>query len=412
MRQPPHNDHFPLAEFETRLARIRAEMGAAGMHALLLSTEANVRYFTGLLSGYWGITLHDDVQLALISRDPEVEPVLLLPDHLQATAETTGCVTEFRLWSQFSGGRSKQPVDVVADTFRDLKLARGRVGIETGRDDRPGMSIPFLQAMQSRLPGVEWVDCAAALARLRMVKSALETQKIRAAVDITVQAFKAGMDALREGMSEKELAQILALEMARLSPDVCVSNPWILFVTTDGRSPTAYDGVPTSYRFQPGDCIQLDGGFIFQGYGADLCRTLAIGDPGREKRRYYDAALEANLDTMRQIRPGLQARELYDFWEERVCALGFERSIKLQRQADIDFLGHGIGLTTHELPVLDSTTETVLVPGMALAIEGDIVDDLPYPRRQISVIDEEDVLVTETGYEWLSSDLPNELHIV
>ena len=172
MRQPSYNDHFPLGEFETRLARIRAEMSASGVDALLLSTEANVRYFTGLLSGYWGITLHDDVQLALISCNPHAEPVLLLPNHLQATAETTGCVTELRLWSQFSGGKSKQPVDVVADTFTDLKLARGRVGIETGRDDRPGMSIPFLQAMQSRLPEVEWVDCAQALARLRMVDDA------------------------------------------------------------------------------------------------------------------------------------------------------------------------------------------------------------------------------------------------
>ena len=412
MRDPAYNDRFPLTEYEQRLERIRAAMTAEGVDALLLSTEANVTYFTGLLSGYWGITMHDDVQLVLIPRDSQVEPVLLLPDQLQATAETTGCVTEIRLWSQFSGGVSKGPVDVVADTVADLRMSAGRIGIETGPDDRPGMSVPFLTALQHQLQGVEWVTCAGSLAQVRMVKSPLEIGKLRTAVDITVQAFRAGMEALKEGMSEKELAHVVASEMIRLCPDACVPNPWILFVTADGRSPTAYDGLPTNYRFQPGDCIQLDGGLIFHGYGADLCRTMAIGDPGREKRQFYDAVLAANVATMERIHPGLRACDLYQFWEEKVCALGFERSIALMHEADIDFLGHGLGLTTHDLPVLDSRNETILESGMALAIEGDIVDDLPYPRRRISLIDEEDALVTESGYEWLSADLPNNLHIV
>ncbi len=410
MKEPEHNDYFPLSEYEDRLARLRAEMVREGMDGILLSTEPNVVYCTGLLNGYWICTMHDDSQLALISADPDDEPILLLPDNLEQTARTS-CVSDIRTWSQFTGGKGKGSIATVADGFADRQLTKARVGLEIGPHDRPGMSLPFLKELQDALPGVQWLDSTEVMKQVRKVKSPREIDKLRVACEITCQAFEVGMDAIKEGMSEKQLGHIIAQQIARLSPDACVNHPWVIFVHASGRGPAAYDGIPSNYRFKKGDSVYLDGGLVYQGYGADMIRCAVIGKPSRDQERYYYASRDANMAAVRHVRPGMKVKELYECWANTVCELGFEDSLRNQQEADWDFLGHGLGLTIHELPLLNSTGEEVLEPGMVMAIEGNVFDKFPFRETTISLKNEEDVLVTEDGYEWLTP-LPNDLWIV
>jgi len=410
MKEPQNNGYFPLSEYEDRIARLRKEMEAEGMDAVLLSTEPNVVYCTGLQDGYWVCTMHDDVQLALVAADSDKEPILFLPDSLEQTAWTS-CVSDVRVWSQFTGGKTKGSVATVADGFTDLGLSKARVGLEIGPHDRPGMSLPFFKELQAALPAVTWVDSTDVMKQVRKVKSAREIEKIKTACNITCRAFGAGMDAIREGMSEKELAHIIVLEMARLSPDVCVNRPWVVFVHSDARGPSAYDGIPSDYRFKRGDTVYVDGGFIYQGYPTDIIRCAVIGKPTKDQERYYYASRDANMAALEHVRPGIRSRDLYNFWADTVCKLGFEESLKSQRDADWDFLGHGLGLSMHELPLLNSTCEERLVPGMVMAIEGNVFDTFPFRETKIALKNEEDVLVTDDGYEWLTP-LSNDFWIV
>jgi len=410
MKEPENNDYFPLSEYQQRLGRLRSEMVKAGMDAVLLSTEPNVVYCTGLLDGYWIATMHDDVQLALITADPADEPTLFVPDSLEQTAQTS-CISDIRVWSQFSGGTTRGSVATVADGFADLNLTKGRVGLEIGPHDRPGMSLPFFEELRAALPAVEWVDSTEVMKQIRKIKSPREIQKFKTACDISCQAFAAGLDAIEQGMSEKELGHIIAQEMARQSPDVCVNHPWVIFVHSSGRGPAAYDGIPSGYRFQKGDTVYIDGGFVYQGYGADMIRCAVIGKPTRDQERYYYASRDANMAALRYVQPGITGAQLYQFWAETVCELGFEESLRSQQQADWDFLGHGIGLTIHELPLLNSTCQDVLEPGMVMAIEGNVFDKFPFRETTISLKNEDNVMVTEDGYEWLTP-LSTELVVV
>ena len=409
MREPQNNGYFPLAEYEDRIARLRTEMKAEGMDAMLLSTEPNVVYGTGLQDGYWVCTMHDDAQLALVPANAAREPVLLLADSLEQTAWTS-CISDIRVWSQFTAGKSKGSIDTVAGAFRDLGLAKGRVGAEIGPHDRPGMSLPFFRELQDALPGVEWADSTDVMKQVRKVKSLREIEKMKTSCGITCQAFGTGMDALKEGMSEKELGHIIALEMARLCPDVCVNHPWVIFVHSDARGPSAYDGIPSDYRFKKGDTVYLDGGLVYQGYPTDIIRCGVIGKPTKDQERYYYASRDANMAALEFVKPGIRSNDIYNFWAETVCKLGFEHSLKSQRDADWDFIGHGLGLGTHELPLLNSTSEEPIVEGMVMAIEGNVFDTFPFRDTKIALKNEENVLVTAEGYEWLTP-LSNDLWI-
>lgn len=409
MQEPQNNDYFPLSEYQSRIANLRAAMAQQGVDAVLLSTEANVTYCTGFLSGYWFITNYDDVQMALISADPAHEPILFMPDNMEQVAATS-CVSDVRTWSQFSSGSGKGSVATIVDGLADLGLKRAKIGLEIGPDERPGMTLPFYDALKASLTDVQWVDIADLMMGIRMIKSPMEIEKFRIACKISCQAFKTGMDALTEGMSEKELGQILAVEMAKLSADVCVNHPWILYVHSDGRGPAAYDAIPTDYRMRKGDTVYVDGGFIYQSYPTDMIRCGVIGEPTEDQLRYYNASRDANMTALKQVRPGITGKELYQCWADAVCDLGFEDSLKNQREANWDFLGHGIGLAIHEQPILNSTCEQVLEANMVLALEGNVFDRFPFRETKISLKNEENVLITEDGCEWLTP-LNNDLWI-
>lgn len=147
MREPLNNGYFPLDEYKQRTDKLRGEMNKTGMECILLSTETNVVYTTGLQNGYWIANMHDDTQIVLISADTCHEPVLLVADHLEQTAWTS-CVSDIRVWSQFSGGSKKGAVATIADAVKELKFNKSCIGLEIGPHDRPGMSLPFLNTLK------------------------------------------------------------------------------------------------------------------------------------------------------------------------------------------------------------------------------------------------------------------------
>jgi len=409
MKTPENNDHFPLAEYEMRLARLRRQMATDGLDALLLTTEPNIVYTTGFLNGYWICKNHDDAQFVLITADAAQDPILLLPCHLEQTARTS-CVSDIRMWTQFDALKGNGSVATVADTVRRCGLAEARIGTEIGPNDRLGISIPFLRSLEQSLPGVRWQDAGGVMGRVRVIKSALEIETVRTACKITCEAYKVGMDAIREGMSEKELGQIFALEIAKQSPDVCTIHPWFLFIHATGRGPSAYDNMPTSYRFRKGDCVYIDGGFNFHGYNADMIRCASIGPPSAETRRYYEANRKANMAAIEFMRPGVTCKEVYECFAEKVRELGFGRQIEQQHAANWKFLGHSWGLSVHEMPYLDGATEEVLQPGMIFSIEGNIFDKMPMSVTTQVLKNEENIVITKDGNEWLTP-ISNDLWI-
>ena len=201
---------------------------------------------------------------------------------MEQNRRRTSCISDIRLWSQFDAGGGNGAIATVAGAIRQCGLAKARIGIEIGPNDRLGLSLPFLQAVQAALPGVDWLDASKVMGPVRGIKSPREIDTIRTACAISCEAIGIGMDAIKAGMSEKELGQIICLEIAKRTPDVCTIHPWFLFVHGTGRGPSAYDGMPTSYRFRAGDYVYVDGGLNYHGYNADMIRCASIGVPDPE----------------------------------------------------------------------------------------------------------------------------------
>jgi Xaa-Pro aminopeptidase len=164
---------------------------------------------------------------------------------------------------------------------------------------------------------------------------------------------------------------------------------------------------PQDTILKKGDMLMFDGGPIHKGYWSDIQRNVCIGEPPALQRKLYDASL-AGLDAaLDVIKPGVPVGEIHRAAEAELRRI--DPDLDIIRNV---FAGHGLGLHTHEPPYMDPSgphAEIILEEGMYLAVEISAFDAPEF--RVIGGFPEDDILVTEAGYENLTQGIPRELWI-
>jgi Xaa-Pro aminopeptidase len=265
--------------------------------------------------------------------------------------------------------------------------------------------------MKELMPKVCFTDCTELMYRVRKIKSPLEIEKIKKAVYITQKAYEYAIPQIKEGMSERELASLIARGMAENSDEGGARNPWFIFVYADGKDPAAWDGIPSSYQFRKGDCIYIDCGAVYHGYYSDFIRIASIGEPSEAKQRIYYGARNANMALIDRLEPGMKVSSMCGILAKELTGQGLGREVRIMQQFGGMYEGHGIGLSIHEPPVIKADSDEILFAGMTLAIEGNVFDDLPLNKTKIALKNEENVLITQDGCELLTT-MPNDIYIV
>jgi Xaa-Pro aminopeptidase len=291
----------------------------------------------------------------------------------------------------------------MADILHDFGCDTEAIGIELPEGDCPSFLTGFASCLREKLPRVCWRDASGLLSRLRMIKSSLEIEKIRRAVEITQNAIAEAFDTFREGVTERKMAGAVAASMARQCPDSAVNHPWFIFVHADGKSPIGWDGMFSDYALRKGDCLYIDCGFVYRGYTADMIRIFAMGEPTKEKRTAYECVRLVNRQIRKAIRPGVSCGELNRIYRDTVLKAGFHHEWDAMTECGFLYAGHGIGLTVHEPPFINAAAEDILCAGMTLSIEPDVFFRLPVGENTIALKPEENVLVTADGCERLST---------
>jgi len=163
-----------------------------------------------------------------------------------------------------------------------------------------------------------------------------------------------------------------------------VPEGWIEFVPRSGGA-----------VFEAGDMLHTDTGAAFNHYSADVQRNLPIdGTFTGEQRRLYEVALDVQKTVISMVRPGVTWWELHDVAVDMLRDAGGYDAYYTYG------IGHFIGMEVHD----EGDYLVPLRPGMVLSIEQGVA-----PPDGPRVAFEDDVLVTEEGYEWLSRVIPIEI---
>ncbi|MGC8838893.1 MAG: M24 family metallopeptidase [Anaerolineae bacterium] len=364
---------FPLEEYQGRVEKARALMAGQGLDALLVCGDpghpGDVR---------WLANWEPSVGNAFLFLPAQGEPALVLHDEVPGYNLCATWVKEILPPSRGAGSLPKLVEDLLG------LLHDHRVQHRLGLVGEAGLPLQVYQRIVTDRPHLEMADVTVAFARLRAVKSAREIEKVREAVRQSDAAMEAAVELVHEGITEREVvAEILRTLFAEGADGVA----FMPLVVAGPRAAWKH-APPTSRPIQKGEPVYIDLGASYQGYCADLSRTVLLGKPSPEQARALEFALAATEAVKEAARPGVPARYLAQVGDEVAARFGL---------ADRAWgTGHGLGCKLREEPLLDRTNELPLAPGMVMAIEPMCVCEWG------TFVIEDDILVTETGSEFLS----------
>ena len=379
---------FPLAEFHGRLRRAQGMMADAGLDALFLTTEPEVRYFTGFLTRFWESPTRPWMLVVPARGDP-VAVIPAIGAHLMGQT----WINDIRTWR--APDLNDDGVGLAAETLCDLVPQGGRIGVPSGMETHLRLPLDSWRALGAAVGSRSFDGDADILRRLRMVKSGAEIAKIRIACAIADRAFDRVPEIASAGVPLAEVFR--RFQMLALSEGA----DWVSYLA-GGAGPGGYGDVispATDTPLAPGDVLMLDCGLVHDGYFCDFDRNFAVSRAEPETVDAHARLLEAVDAGFSAARPGAAASDLFHAMD-KVLTGG-------AGTPDAGRMGHGLGMQLTEWPSLVPQDETELVPGMVLTLE----PCLSLAGDRI-LTHEENIVVTEGGAEYLSTPAPRDIPVL
>jgi Xaa-Pro aminopeptidase len=320
-----------------RLDGLRALLQDAGIEAMLVRDVANVRYLTGF-DGVW---------------DEEPSSFLLV------TTQEAWVVTDGRYETVACAAAGEGSWRVVVP---DLELWKWAV------EHASGMGITRLAVEES----ISWrlfesisgafdgeVSASEGLVeRLRETKEPAEIERIEQAQRLTDAAWEHILGELRPGRTETQIALELEFWLRRNGSDGVAFPP----IIASGPNAALPHAQPTDREFAAGDLVILDFGGRFEGYCADMTRTVVIGSASAEQRELYDAVFAANLAGIDAVCAGATGQSIDHAARTVLNEHGLGERF-------VHGLGHGVGLEIHERPGVGSKATAAVPGGSVITIE-------------------------------------------
>jgi Xaa-Pro dipeptidase len=228
---------------------------------------------------------------------------------------------------------------------------------------------------------------------MRMCKDAAEVAAMRQAVRIAQESLKAILPQIKIGMSERQIASMLTLELLSQGSDPEMPFTPIVSGGPNGANPHA---TPGDRPLQAGDLLVIDWGAIYEGYVSDLTRTFAIGVVEDEFAQIARIVAQANAAGRQAAGPEVAAEEVDHAARGVIESAGYGAYF-------IHRTGHGLGMEGHEPPYMRAGNSLPLQAGMTFTVEPGI-----YLPGRGGVRIEDNVVITASGAETLS-DLPRQL---
>ena len=384
----PPDRGFPDAEYSDRLMRVQSGMAAAGLAAILLTTEPDVRYFSGFLTRFW----ESPTRPWFLIVPADGKPVAVFPSIGRALMARSW-IDDIRCWR--APDLQDDGIGLLADTLTEIAGPGGRIGVPMGPESHLRMPLADWQRLQRVAPGLAFTGDAGLMRQLRMVKSTAEIAKIRAACQVANRAFARVPEIAQAGVPLDQVFRAFQMLCLEEGAD------WVPYLAgASGQG--GYDDVISPAGpdpLQKGDVLMLDTGLVRDGYFCDFDRNFSVRPPSVDVQDAHARLIEATHIAADLARPGATAADLFHAMD-KVLTGGAGGS-------DAGRLGHGVGMQLTEGMSLIPADHTVLEPGMVLTLEPGI--DLPGGKIMVH---EENIVITGGATDFLSKVAPEAIAVI
>ncbi len=358
-------------ERRERQENARRLMEGNHIQALLLTEGTTLNYFTGIR--WWGSERLFAMVLPVKGAAFYVCPAFEEGRAREQIAKTSESEpAEVRTWQE-----DDNPYQRMAEGLKDRGISTGTLGIEET------VRYVFSSGIGKAVPQANVVSGTPVTAGCRMVKSSHEIELMRLANKVTLTAYEAAYHALKEGMTQGELSDLIAAAYAQLG-----------FAGEASVQTGEYSALPHGSAkpqvIREGTIIIVDDGCTVEGYQSDITRTFVLGKASDKMKKVFEIVHQAQSAALKTARPGIECQAVDAAARKIITDAGYGPDYKYFAHR----VGHGIGMDGHEWPYLVRGNTTSMAPNMTFSDEPGI-----YIRGEFGIRLEDDMHITENGAE-------------
>ena len=378
---------IPKSEFQTRSQKLMAHLEAKGLSGTVLFDSYYVHYY----SGFAFIPTERPIAYAVNAAG---DRALLVPRLELEHAKAEALVNRVDHYPEYPD--DPHPMILLKSVLEDMGIA-GQIGIDT--DGYPwvwGYQGPSL----SELTGAQIVRVSEFVEAQMAIKSPAELTLIRESAKWGNLAHRLLQRHTRVGVTETEaslrasqeatLAMVETLGPLYRAQSAFSRGAEAGYRGQIGRNAAIPHALATNATFMPGDVLVTGAGAAMWGYYSELERTMIIGPPSDEQRRFFGHMMAAQEIAFDALRPGAKCSDV-------------DQSVRRYYEANHlmpywkHHTGHAIGLRYHEGPFLVSGDDTVLQPGMVFTVEPGL-----YAAELGGFRHSDTVVITKEGMEFIT----------
>ena len=399
---------FTGEDYAVRQAKLLAEVSDGVIIVDATATPRDFTYLTGVEDREGSLVL---IPEAIAKRSPRPEAwqtTIYLPDKNpnrgtwddprlsfgDDTAAAAGIASNAPL-NRFSSDvvRLANITDTIYVPFRPAR--RGGVGPD----------LELAEKVRKLNPAARIKNLSPVLDRHQWQKAAKDIEIMRHAVNITVDAFMESARLTRPGLYEYEIEALVDFIFRRRG-----SQRAAFIIVGSGPNSCMLHHMDNDRQMKENELLVLDIGTVYCQIATDLTRTIPVsGKFTEEQRRIYDIVLEANKKAISIVKPGVTLAEIHKTAFDIIDEYGYGEyfihgtSHTLNGGSSSDpmtdgLLMEGVGQDRYR------SSDAPLVPGSMFTIEPGIY----IPEKDLGIRIEDDILVTEDGYEVLTKAAPKE----
>lgn len=362
--------------------------------------------------------------------DQEETTLLLAPDHpnpqfreVLFLRETNGMIStwEGKKLTQFeaierTGIDNIQWNSGFEDIFHQVVMASEHIYLyqneyDRGQSEVVGLNDRFIESTKKRYPLHTYQRVAPLIHGLRTIKEKEELQPLKHAINLTKNALSEVLRNLQPGMYEYELEAILSKAFLEKGSRGFAYEP----IVAGGINSCVLHYITNDHILKDGDVVLMDVGAEYANYNADITRVFPVnGAFSQRQKEVYTAVLRVKNYATSLLTPGLLLKDyqaqVVAFMEQQLIELGLldkgqlasqSKENPLYRRYFMHGTSHFLGLDVHDV----GSRHEPLEAGMILTVEPGIY----IKEEKIGIRLEDDVLITENGFENLSEEIPIEL---
>ena len=236
--------------------------------------------------------------------------------------------------------------------------------------------------------GVKLISGEKQLNYIFAVKTADEIEKIKKACEITQSALYQTIPKIKEGVTENQIKAELEKAVLSLGGDGMAFDTIVAF----GKNSAVPHHETGETVLKQNQAVLIDFGAKYQGFCADMTRTLFFGKPTDRFKLAYKTVLSANEKAESDIKIGTLAKQAFEIANDQLKKENIDKYFTHS-------LGHGVGLDIHERPALSIKSDEVLCENTVFTVEPGV-----YFYEEFGVRIEDTVILTKDGVKRFFTD--------